>query len=685
MTEAGRHASVLRTGQADRPGPLVDRAFRSSASGVLVGCAGRSSTRRWALGGRPRKQSSWRGVIAVTPGSRPFTAIAGSGRWSACRWGLLEVRCKHAPPPRPQGHQALELAIEFYQANCIGCPHREATGELPSLATVAGRHAAEDEARKAAARKAADERTQRHHQRRERRHQLLGGEGHVVRDLVEALDRIDRAEPQTGPPSQDEARAARQVLDSARGAPDLFRPVLVDGLLELAADATDATAFEALRVLVRSGQCPPRKAVETACAVLRRYRSVDAGRLLAVLEPDLRPDDLPDVLDQLISLASGEDDTDLAPAPWTLPSSSEGLIAASHVDLPAVTARTIEHLASDNELTREAGADAARVLLARDATRVVALGRPLAASVRGQESGYAGYPHPTSAALRALAEAWRGEPELTRRIVEAEAATVSEEARGELARVPWFVQRFRDPWDASALATSEAVSFVVRRSGGDWGEEAADHAAEHLTSLAREIPEAVAAHVEGMLGAILALCAPDQGTQTAAPQTGAPAMLAALERESLRMRRAARQRHLSQTVGRCASVSPAAVFDVVRDLFSAETGNERHDRAVRLGMLEVLEKAVSPGTLRDILPFTYSALLDAHQSVRSAGIDLWAACAAVADSLPAELTELSVPLLRDSYVIVHRKMLDRLPRLVPVGGAGTHVAADRIRLGDYLR
>jgi hypothetical protein len=577
--------------------------------------------------------------------------------------GPVEVRCKHAPPPRSQGHQALELAIEFYQANCIGCPHREATGELPSLATVAGRHAAEDEARKAAARKAADERTQRHHQRRERRHQLLAGEGHVVRDLVEALDRIDRAEPQTGPPSQDEARAARQVLDSARGAPDLFRPVLVDGLLELAADATDATAFEALRVLVPSGQCPPRKAVETACAVLRRYRSVDAGRLLAVLEPDLRPDDLPDVLDQLISLASGEDDTDLAPAPWTLPSSSEGLIAASHVDLPAVTARTIEHLASDNELTREAGADAARVLLARDATRVVALGRPLAASVRGQESGYAGYPHPTSAALRALAEAWRGEPVLTRRIVEAEAARVSEEARGELARVPWFVQRFRDPWDASALATSEAVSFVVRRSGGDWGEEAADHAAEHLTSLAREIPEAVAAHVEGMLGAILALCAPDQGTQTAAPQTGAPAMLAALERESLRMRRAARQRHLSQTVGRCASVSPAAVFDVVRDLFSAETGNERHDRAVRLGMLEVLEKAVSPGTLRDILPFTYSALLDAHQSVRSVGIDLWAACAAVADSLPAELTELSVPLLRDSYVIVHRKMLDRLPRL----------------------
>jgi hypothetical protein len=577
--------------------------------------------------------------------------------------GPVEVRCEYAPAPLAEGHQALELAIEFYRANCIGCPHRDPTGELPSLATVAGKRAAEEEARKAAARKAADERTQRHHQRRERRHQLLAGEGHVVRDLVEALDRIDRAEPRTGPPTPDEERAARQVLDAARGAPELFRPVLVDGLLELAEDATDPTAFEALRVLVRSGHCPPRKAVETARSVLRRYRSVDAGRLLAVLESDLAPDDLPDVLDQLISLASGEDDPELAPAPWTLPSSPEGLITASHVDLPAVTARVIEHLANDDESTREAGADAARVLLARDATQVVALGRPLAASVRGQESGYAGYPHPTSAALRALAEAWRGEPELTRRIVEAEAARASEEARGELARVPWFVQRFRDRWDASAPATSEAVSFVVRRSGGDWGEEAADHAAEHLTSLVGEIPEAVAAHVDGMLGAILALCALDQDAQATAPETGAPAMLAALERESLRIRRAARQRRLAETVGRCASVSPAAVFGAVRDLFSAETGDERHDWAVRVGMLKVLEKAVSPGTLRDALPFTYSALLHARQSVRSAGIDLWAACAAVADSLPAELAELSVPLLRDPYVIVHRKMLDRLPRL----------------------
>src|ERR1035441_1735299 len=57
--------------------------------------------------------------------------------------GLLEVRCEHAPPPRTQSHQALELALSFYEANCVGCPHRNGTGLLPSLSTVAAQRAAE--------------------------------------------------------------------------------------------------------------------------------------------------------------------------------------------------------------------------------------------------------------------------------------------------------------------------------------------------------------------------------------------------------------------------------------------------------------------------------------------------------------------------------------------------------------
>ena len=638
------------------------------------------------MGGRPQRSPSWRGAIAVTPGSRPSTGTAGSDRWSACRWGLS--RCAASTPRRPWPRDtkpwnllSISTRLTASDARTVSpqenCPAwRPSRGSVPPRTRPGRRQPGRPLRRGPGA--------------------ITGG-GSGVTSFWPAKVMWSAISSRLSIVSTGLSRGPGRPLRTRRGRPGrfsmppgarrncsaLFSWTACSNWLR---DPTDATAFEALRVLARSGQCPPRKAVEAARAVLRRYRSLDAGQLLAVLEPDLRPDDLPDLLDQLISLASGQDDPDLAPAPWELPSSPEGLIAASHVDLPAVTARVIEHLASDDDLTREAGAEAARVLLAQDATRVVALGRPLAASVRGEDNGYAGYPHPASAALRALAEAWRGEPELTRRIVEAEAAKASEEARAELSRVPWSLQRFRDPWDASAAATSEAVSFVVRRSGGDWGEEAADHAAEHLTSLAREIPEAVAAHFDGMLGAILALCAPDQDTQVpAAPGTGAPAMLAALDRESLRMRRTARQRRLAETVGRCASVSPAAVFGAVRDLFSAETGDEPHDRAVRLGMLQILQKAVSPGTLRDVLPFTYTALLDA----RSAGaqrrhrpVGRVRRCRRLAARRTSGAVGPAAP-----GPLRHRPPQDAGPAaaFVPAGRAGTYAAADRLRLGDYLR
>jgi hypothetical protein len=599
--------------------------------------------------------------------------------------GLLEVRCEHAPPPRIQGHNALELAIEFYQANCVGCPHRDPSGLVPTLAAVVEGRAAEEAGKKADADRAATERERRHHERRDRRRQILAGEGYVVRDLAGALDRVDHAHPRSEPVGTEDARAARQVLDAARGAPELFRPVLVDSLLELAADTAEPVAFEALGMLVVAGRCPPRKALDAACTVLRRQRSVDACELLALLEPELLSRDLSDIIDQLISLASGED-----LGPWHRPSSSAGLVAASHVDLPAVIERIIAHLASDDEVTRQAGADAAFVLLTIDASRVVELGPPLAASVRDQDRGYAGDPHPGTSALGALAEAWRSEPQLTRQIVETQAMSANEKVRNQLSRVPWFLQRFREPWDATDSATSEALDFMVRRSSGDWGEEAAFHTADHIANLAREIPEAVVPHVNALLGMILALCLPDLDPTLATPSAGE----AAMERQRLHMQRDSRRRHLADAVGRCCSADPESVLGPVLGLFTATTGDARQDRLVRTTMLDVLEEAVSPGTVRDILPITYTALLDNDQVVRSCGINVWAACDRVADSLPAELAELALPLLQDSFVIVHKRMLEKVreiwlpaelaPRLLPIVARWIVTYADKPEAQDTL-
>ena len=82
------------------------------------------------------RRHCWHARIELVGGNSPV------GDALRLPMGLMEVRCEHAAPPRTQGHQALELAIEFYNENCVECPFREGTGELPNLATVAADRAA---------------------------------------------------------------------------------------------------------------------------------------------------------------------------------------------------------------------------------------------------------------------------------------------------------------------------------------------------------------------------------------------------------------------------------------------------------------------------------------------------------------------------------------------------------------
>lgn len=332
-----------------------------------------------------------------------------------------------------------------------------------------------------------------------------------------------------------------------------------------ALETADATAVAALHELVRGSQCPARRALEAALAAPRWYRSSEASDLVAFLRPELVAADLPDVIDQLINLASGDTHDH-----WRPPAAPAGLAAAADVDLPLVTQRLTERLANDNEWARHIAADAANVIIDGDPTRVVALGEALAASIRGPDVGYAGYPHPSGAALNALATAWRGEPITTRSIVESYAAGAPAEVKAELARIPWRLQRFREPWDATEEATTHAVDFLVSRAGGDWGEEAADHAVHTLEHIAGAVP-AVTERVDALIGHVLALCAPEPEPVIAIAADPLARQVEAMDRESRRIRRNARRRDLAKTVGRSAVFDPARVLGSVLPLFTAST------------------------------------------------------------------------------------------------------------------
>jgi hypothetical protein len=574
--------------------------------------------------------------------------------------GSLELRCEHAPPPRTSGHVLAELAVDFYRANCVGCPHRDPSRLLPTLATLVADRDREEKARQEAAERAARERARRHEIRRERRRALVAGEGYVIRDLAESLDRLDGPDPRRGKRSEQEELAARQVVESARHAPDLFSPPLVESMLEMAVDTAEPVVFTALTELSRAGKCPPRAAVEAALKVLPAHALPEAGRTLSVFGGNLLPADLPPVLDTLAGMAAGRD------APWQkIPSAPEGLLAAAAVDLPGVTSHVIAGLARDDEWQRADAAEAARLLLAADPARVFALGPALAASVRGKDQAYAGTPHPAAAACRALAEAWRGEPDMTVQVIESAARSLTDGARAELIRVVGFLRRRREPLRMSDAAAPTAAAFCVRRVGGDWGEEAADIAARQLRDLARAIPQHLLPHTDTLLGRLLDLCAiPVASVLQAATVPGVPAALSGLERLNRQVLSDARRQALAHVIGKLARLDPGSVLTKVLAVFDATTGDDSRDRTVRVTLLKALEEAVTTALLRDLIPVLYTALLAGDQAVRAAAIRFWAACAdAASRNLPDELAELAEPLLRDTYVVVHRTMLDRLPRL----------------------
>jgi len=574
--------------------------------------------------------------------------------------GRLEVRCEYAPPPRTSGHRALDLAAEFYRDNCIGCPHRLGTGELPNLATIVAERDQAEELKRQTAQRTAQELARRHEQRRQRRRQSVAGEGYVVRDLAGWLDRLDADAPRDRPLDAAEREAARQLIEAARHAPQLFSPQLVTSLLDLAVDTAEPHAFTAVIDLVRADRCDSRAAVEATLAVLPGHRVPEAARILSVFRDQLRAEDLPPVLDRLVELAARRDN------PWRrLPPQPDGLRAAAAIDLTAVTAHLITRLGSDDEWTRADAADACTVLLTDEPNRIIVLGPALVASIRGEDTHYLGDPSPSTSATRALAEAWRGEPDTTVSIIESGAASLPAEARPELVRTVWFLKRWREPFDLTDAAADAAVAFCVRRLGGGWGSRAADRAADELERLARDAPTRTLRYVDALLGELLVLsAAPEPSPLTVPTRPGVPAELAALDRMNTAVSRNARRYKIARTVGQLVGAASADVLPRVLALFETDSGDQVRDREVRVALLTVLEQAATGRLLRDLLPVAYSALLGADQVVRAAAVRLWAACVRVAeDAIPDELAELAEALLTDRYVIVHRAMLDHLPQL----------------------
>jgi hypothetical protein len=124
--------------------------------------------------------------------------------------GMAQVRCQHADQPRVMSMHVTDLAIDFYESNCVGCKHREPNGLLPTIANLADerRQRSERAAAKAAAVHAAA--VAAWEARRRARRRAVGVEGYPACDLADELDLLDLH------PDADTDTGGRESITAAR-------------------------------------------------------------------------------------------------------------------------------------------------------------------------------------------------------------------------------------------------------------------------------------------------------------------------------------------------------------------------------------------------------------------------------------------------------------------------------------
>lgn len=186
------------------------------------------------------------------------------------------LRCDHAKAPTLFGMRLEDSAVAFYEANCIGCPHRQGTDAEEHLGTWAdavidGREKLRQQQEQV--RQEAEKARQRRH---EHRRLMFGAPDVTLQSILDLIDRVD-AEAR-------DLEAEGFLLDHARMSPGDFPDPLIEHLAHEAIAIGNAAILETV-IAVFERQARPRVSTMLELA----FQAVDcnvaaeaAGRVIAV-------------------------------------------------------------------------------------------------------------------------------------------------------------------------------------------------------------------------------------------------------------------------------------------------------------------------------------------------------------------------------------------------------------------
>jgi hypothetical protein len=123
-----------------------------------------------------------------------FTEWGGRGMAEASSGLPINTRRVHCP--HAQGNSAgmnLDwIASDFYEENCVGCEHRQPSGEIPNLASIIEGRKAEAAAAATAERMSTERRRMECEQRSERRRALVAAADPAMGQAIEDIGVLDR-------------------------------------------------------------------------------------------------------------------------------------------------------------------------------------------------------------------------------------------------------------------------------------------------------------------------------------------------------------------------------------------------------------------------------------------------------------------------------------------------------------
>jgi hypothetical protein len=564
--------------------------------------------------------------------------------------GLRRMKCPYANSTGLVSMNLLNIALSFYDQNCVCCKDRRPV-RMPNILKFVNERNEELRRREAETHRVTQKKAAQIEGRAARRTILAGGSDASRIDLFNIIDRLDRT---------DSRENANILLETARAASEKFDEGVQEALFELADSEgwfRTETALETLALV----QCDRKKLVKAALEGLARFGAMKiAGSIISKWLDASHRDFLLPALATIVRLASPVESHFVVPGVSGAPEPL--LVAYKH--FPNIVFEGLgQMLLSRDKRSRIHACKGAKNIIDVDPDFGPKIARNLIVSLElpddNFDEGSAG-----AAVAETLGQAMKHRWEQIDFIIQEALPrmtgeennigfSVYEQVLESNEKVKWEIVT-----PAARLAFQRIVEIITNRPKDKRFEEAASFFRDH----GEHYPLLLEDQAETLLGAA-ALIAGELENPYSPLLDPRPNELKVLEAHTRKIHLEIALEGITKAVGYVGLRKPKKVGNLI--VKTIEKLGDSHD-SLKASLVETLGII---GQCRDglavALPALYTAMTDLSQQVRSAAAKAYGIIAKEnPDDLPSLVHEVFLIQLSDPYVIVHGEAIRSLRRVL---------------------